>query len=459
MLEDRIRDLLVGARADARRQGLDAEFLFHRERSGLVRLGNSAVSLATSEELSRLDVSVQDGRKIGQFGLNADIRSAGQLSDALSRALESCREALPKDYNPLFGAVEEGVDDSTGFDPALENLSPETKIDFCAGIIRAIGSRGDYDFSGSWSTGSTEVYYISTANDREAYRRLTDGKLVLVLKSRKARWELEVERSQKKALDISPAGMIEELQRFIPLYEGNGGYRAPVGRQRVLFGPHAAAELVFLSRWGGFLGRAWEEGRAFTAGMKPGDTLFSDLVTIADDPANPDVFSMPFDFNGRRRRRFLMVEKGVFRGLLYDSTTAARYGKKPTGHDLASLDLELATGDGKPGLEEAADFAGEALYIPHLHYVGMPDPAKGVFTGSSRFNALRVAGGRFVAPLVSTRITDTLPSVLSHVTAISRVSVSQNQSSTYDRRSPEAYSVPEWLLCDEVRISDVAESF
>ena len=81
MLEDRIRDLLVGARAEARRQGLDAEFLFHRERSGLVRLGNSAVSLATSEELSRLDVSVQDGRRIGQFGLNADIRGPDTVTD------------------------------------------------------------------------------------------------------------------------------------------------------------------------------------------------------------------------------------------------------------------------------------------------------------------------------------------------------------------------------------------
>ncbi len=57
MLEERIRGLLAGARAEARRQGLNAELLFHRERSSLVRLGNSSVSLCTSETLSRLDVS------------------------------------------------------------------------------------------------------------------------------------------------------------------------------------------------------------------------------------------------------------------------------------------------------------------------------------------------------------------------------------------------------------------
>jgi predicted Zn-dependent protease len=89
----------------------------------------------------------------------------------------------------------------------------------------------------------------------------------------------------------------------------------------------------------------------------------------------------------------------------------------------------------------------------------MPDPTKGMFTGSSRFNAMRIKDGEFVAPMFSTRVTDTVPSVLSNVVAISSRSVSQNESSTYGRRAPEAMSVPEYLLCDNIRITDVADSF
>ncbi len=100
MLEDRIRNLLLEARTYARKNGINAEFVFHRERSSLIRLGNSAIALATAEELSRLDISVQDGRRVGAVSLTADINSSAQLKSALTAAVESCRHALPKDYDP-----------------------------------------------------------------------------------------------------------------------------------------------------------------------------------------------------------------------------------------------------------------------------------------------------------------------------------------------------------------------
>jgi predicted Zn-dependent protease len=82
-----------------------------------------------------------------------------------------------------------------------------------------------------------------------------------------------------------------------------------------------------------------------------------------------------------------------------------------------------------------------------------------MFTGSSRFNAQRVEKGEFTAPLLSSRVTDTVPNVLSHVVAMSSRAVAVIQSSTDGRRTPEAFSVPEYILCDNVRISDVADSF
>lgn len=459
MLDSRTRDLLLAARNQARQRGLNAEFSLHRERSGLIRLGNSAVALSTHEELTRLDVSVQDGRKVGSFGILAEVASADQLADALRQAEENCAAALPKDYDPIFAVIQESTDDERGFDPALESLSAQAKTDICASVIKALKPRGSYDFSGSWSSGSVELYHVTTANDNESYRRLTDGRLVIVLKEQNKKWELQVERSQTRAGAFSADDIIAEFDRLLPVYESRPGFKTQVGRQRVLFGPQAVASLLQLAVWSGFHGRGWEEGRAFTSGRKPGEKLFSELITICDDPDNPLVFSMPFDFNGFRRRRFTVVEKGVFKALFYDSQTAARYGRQPTGHDLSAWDLVLETGTGPAGLDAALRLAGDAIYIPHLHYIHMPDPSKGLFTGSSRFNAMRVEGGRFIAPILSSRITDAIPSVLSDVVAVSSRAVCQNESATYDRRAPEAMSVPEWLLCDNVRISDVADSF
>ncbi|MFO7676696.1 MAG: metallopeptidase TldD-related protein [bacterium] len=459
MIDNKTRELITRARDEARKAGLNVELQLHREQSSLIRLGNSSVALSTHEELTRLDVSAQDGRKVGSFSLTAEIVSADQLREAVGHAVENCRAALPKDYDPIFGAVEEAVDDSSGYDPALETLSPEAKTELCAAVIKAVKPRGRYDFSGSWSTGSAEMYYTTTANDRECYRRLTDGRFVLVLKEQDRKWELQVELTQKKAGAFAADEVIARFDALLPVYEKNQGHAAAPGRQRVLFGEQAIAQLVSLAIWGGFIGRSWEEKRSWTAGNKPGDKILADAITITDDPTNLHVFGMPFDFSGRRRRPFPIVERGVLRGLFYDSATAARYGRQPTGHDLGSSDIVLATGDGPAGLEAARQFAGDALYIPHLHYIHMPDPTKGLFTGSSRFNAMLIKGGKFTAPLFSTRVTDTSPSVFNNVVAMSSLAVAQNESGTYGRRTPEAMAVPEWLLCDNVRISDVADSF
>ncbi|MBN2465148.1 hypothetical protein JXD38_05955 [candidate division WOR-3 bacterium] len=459
MLEKRIRDLLLEARDKARKQKLDAEFNFHRERSSLIRLGNSSVALSTFEELSRLDVVVQEGRKSGAYSLTSDITSSAQLDEALAIAATNCKAALAKDYEPIFGVVEEAVDDSTGFDPALETLSPVAKTELCKKVVDAVKPMGKYDFSGSWSSGSTEMYYISTANDKEAFRRLTDGRFTMVLKEQEKKWELQAERTQKKSGDFTADDVIAEFKAMLPVYEKNPGYKTSIEHQRVMFGPEAVSELLGLSIWGGFIGRMWEEKRAFTSNLKPGDRLFPEGVTIADDPTNPNVFGMPFDLKGHRRHPRVICDKGILKEILYDSATAARYKRQPTGSDLGNDDFCMSGGTAPAGIDAGRKLAKDALYIPQLHYIHMPDPTKGMFTGSSRFNARLIKDGEFTAPLLSSRVTDTIPSVFKGIVAISSRTIPWNVSSTYDRRSPTAMSIPEYIICDNVRISDVADSF
>jgi predicted Zn-dependent protease len=459
MLEQRIRNLLLDARGRARKQAIDAEFNFHRERSSLIRLGNSSVALSTFEELSRLDVTVQQGRKTGTYSLTSDITSLDQLVEVLTFAANNCRAALDKDYDPIFGVVEESVDDSSGFDKALEDLSPVAKTELCKRVVDAVKPGGKYDFSGSWSTGSTEMYYLTTANDKEAYRRLTDGRFTMVLKEQDKKWELQVERTQKRAGGFSADDVIAEFGEMLPIYEKSPGYKTEIGRQRVMFGPEAVANLLGLTIWGAFVGRMWEEKRAFSSNLKPGDRLFPESVTITDDPTNPDVFGMPFDLKGHRRQRRMICDKGILTCLLYDSSTAAKYKRQPTASDLGNDDFCFGPGTAPAGIEAGRKLAKDALYIPHLHYIHMPDPTKGMFTGSSRFNARLVKNGEFTAPLLSSRVTDTIPQVFSGIIAVSSRTTPWNVSSTYDRRQPTAVSIPEYIVADGVRISDVAASF
>ena len=102
---------------------------------------------------------------------------------------------------------------------------------------------------------------------------------------------------------------------------------------------------------------------------------------------------------------------------------------------------------------------GKILCIPALHYLNLPNANKGIFTGGSRFNALLIEDGEIISPIFSTRITDSFQNVFKNVSVISKKPDSINLSNTYGRRSPVATSVPSYIVAQNVKITDCAESF
>ncbi len=457
MIDNNIKDIIIEARDEARKQGITAAFFLHREDSNLIRLGNSSVALSTSEELTRFSVEVVNGRRVGAYSINADVNSLDIVMSALNRANENCLESPELDYQPIPSEVEEEIADYSGYDPQMISLTAEDKTTVCSKIIKSMPDK--YSFSGSWSSGETEIFLATTKNDNCAYRKLSDGVLKIVMKNNIAGWEIAVDQTGKNRADFCTDTAVNSINALLPIYENNPGYKTIIGKQPVIFGPDAIAEMLTMALWGGFIGRYWEEKRAYTSSNTFGDMIFASSVNIIDDPKSADTFNYPFDFAGRKRDTFEFVKNGAFTGLIYDNATAAKYGKKPTGHDIDTMDIVFSAGDATPGLANALAQVNDTIYIPQLHYLHLPDPTRGQITGSSRFNAMQVKNGEVVAPLLSTRVTDTIPAIFSNITAISAKSVPVNISSTYGRRSPEVISVPEYIICSEVRISDVADSF
>jgi predicted Zn-dependent protease len=144
---------------------------------------------------------------------------------------------------------------------------------------------------------------------------------------------------------------------------------------------------------------------------------------------------------------------------MYDSSTSARFNKPLTGHTIGSVSLVMHTGNDSAEILEAVKDYDKVLFIPALHYLNIPNPAQGIFTGSSRFNAVLIEKGKIIGPIFSSRVTDSFSNVFSNITRISSQSNSVNLSNTYGRRMPVAYSVPEYLVAEKVKITDSADSF
>ena len=457
MLDATIRMNLMQVRDEAADEGIQATLKLYHEKSHLMRIGNNSVSLNTSEDLMRLDVDVTDGRKQGSQTYLGAIKDMDTVRSILNAAREKARMASPKTYDPIHDEVETAISEDSQFDQELADIDPGMKAEAYREIIETLG--GQYNFSGSWSSGSIEVYLLTTTNRNEVYHRGTDQLFSVVLKHPQAKWELTHNQTGWRASDFSVDKTINILSKLIPLYEENDGFKVEPGEYTVIFGARALSEIIGMAVYTGLAGRGWEEKQSWTSKNNPGDIILGETISIVDDPTNPETFMFGFDMTGRKRSIFPLVENGEFVNLMYDSGTAAKYGKKPTGHDTGSPSIVMDTGFGSEDPLEAVKDMGRVLYIPAIHYMNIPNRSKGIFTGSSRFNAVLVENGKIVSPIFSSRLTDSFQNVLGNVKIISSVSESVNESNTYGRRAPVATSVPSYVVSEGVKITDSAESF
>jgi predicted Zn-dependent protease len=457
MLDSRTRDAVVSVRNAAEAEGIHATLTVHHEKSHLMRIGNNSVSLNTLEDLTRLDILVTNGRRQATHTHMGTIDGPEIVRRALYTAVEKSKVATPKTYDPIPDRVEETIEESSQFDPALADLDPGLKADAYREIIRRLGQ--GYNFSGAWSSGLTELFVVTTGSPHTLFHRGTDQLFSVVLKHPEKKWELNHTQTGWRASDFRAEKTVDALGKLLPVYEEHEGFRVEPGDYTVLFGADAVSEIIGTAVWTGLFGRSWEEKQSWTAQQSIGDRILGDNITLTDDPADPLTFMFGFDGTGRRRKRFPLIVKGILSGLMYDGSTAARYGKQPTGHDTNSPSLVVATGSGPACPMEAAKNLGRVLYIPALHYMNIPSRSKGIFTGSSRFNAVLVEDGEVVSPIFSSRITDSFGNVLSNVKVLSSEAESVNGSNTYGRRSPVSMSVPSYIISGGVKITDCAESF
>lgn len=454
-MEDKDRDAILQARDRAAAKGISALYRMHREKSHLIRIGNNSVSLNTGEDLTRLDVVVLDGRREGAYTMMGDISNPATVEKALQAAVDKAAVATPKAYEPIERIVEDNFEEKVQYDPNLENLDSRVKAETYRDIINRAGD--GFNYSGSWSSGSTEIFLACTANDKLAWRIGTDQQFSCVLKEPEEKWELASFQTGWQAGDVTAEKSVTEFSRLLPVCQ-QPGFRVEPGRYTVVLGSQALAEILQMLLWTGLNGRSYEEKEGWTSGNAMGDKILSDKITIIDDPLEMKAFRFGFDLNGMVRRHFPFVKQGRLTNLFYDIDTAGKYGRKPTPHKV-SAGIVMSPGDGPESPFDAARKMGRALYIPALHYIHIPNKSKGLFTGSSRFSAVLLENGEAVSPIFSSRITDTFQNVLGHVELLSPVSVSANISSTYDRRMPEAFAVPSYMISTGVKITDSADSF
>lgn len=180
------------------------------------------------------------------------------------------------------------------------------------------------------------------------------------------------------------------------------------GEYDVVLLPYAVDEIMMFFGWFGFNAQALQEGRSFLEG-KIGEKLFDEKITLVDDAQNAKL-PFPFDWEGVAKQRVVLVEDGVAKGVVYDSFTAHKEGKKSTGHSarFAPFPSDMILHPGMHTLEELISSLDKGIFVTRLHYTNIVHPKLLVFTGLTRDGTFFVEKGRIKYPLCNLRFTQNL---------------------------------------------------
>ena len=160
-----------------------------------------------------------------------------------------------------------------------------------------------------------------------------------------------------------------------------------------------------------------------------GRQVFTDAITLEDNAFHSPGEGIPFDYEGMPRKRVTLIDKGVFKGAVYDRETAARWGQECTGHALPQpnsigpIPSNLVLAAGNDSYEDILAGTERGVLVTQFHYVNLIDPRTLLLTGMTRNGTFLIEGGRIKRPLKNLRFTESVVQALNRVDGVSRDAV------------------------------------
>jgi len=193
------------------------------------------------------------------------------------------------------------------------------------------------------------------------------------------------------------------------------------GRYDVIFDPYPFANLLNIVMDSASIFSV-EAGFSFFTG-KLNKRVASNLVTLVDDGRMPRCLSSSkCDAEGVPTRRNVVIEKGVLKTYLHNTSTAKKYGVKTTANAglLAPKPWNAILEKGKHKEEELFKEVKKGLYITNLWYTRFQNYERGDFSTIPRDGIFLVEKGEIKKSLKGIRLSDNMLRMLQNLAGISR---------------------------------------
>ena len=162
-----------------------------------------------------------------------------------------------------------------------------------------------------------------------------------------------------------------------------------------------------------------------------GKKVASEEVTLVDDPTMPSTSQRAFDHEGVPTKRTVMIDRGVLKTYLHDTSTAKRFKTKTTGNagpyvpigfdpPAAPLPIHPVLEPGDLSVEEMIADTKNGLYLNNTWYTRYQSYSRGDFSTIPRDAILKIEDGRIVGAVKSIRVSDNMLTLWKNIDAVSK---------------------------------------
>jgi predicted Zn-dependent protease len=397
----------------------EAEVLVTAEDAALTRFANSEIHQNVAETNIAVNLRFCAGRRVA-------VASTGRTDDDGLRAIVERAAAIARtceeleDWGGLPGPDGDGRLDglAAGYAEATAGATPEFRAEAVRAVIGAADAAGVLAF-GSLATSREGVAVANSAGIRAAGERTVAQLLTVHMSPDGGTGYAEAAATDVTTIDAAAIGREAAAKARATEHPVS----LPPGDYPVVLEEYAVVDVVDMLGYLGFSALAVQEGRSFS---EPGRRIGTDLVTIVDDGADPAGLPMAFDFEGVRKQRVALVERGICRDVAYDAQTAARAGRRSTGHGLPApntygpLPINMLMTPGETPRDDLVAGLDRGLLVTRFHYTNPVHPKLAIVTGMTRDGTFLVEGGRIVGPVRNLRYTQSYLDALAGVTAVGR---------------------------------------
>ena len=357
-----------------------------------------------------------NGKKVGIATGNDITRDAINL--LIEKAGELCKY---QEENPQFAGLvlSPRAAPSNGYIDSTAKYSAESRAT-AVSIFGAIASAEKLKVSGMFETSQTELIVANSLGTRQS-GKASEAKISVTLSD-----------------DITRAGFAQAFARDVAQIDYEGiAIRAiqkaympqrPIslepGKYTVILDPEAVADFLLFLGFLGFGGKGLVTRRSFMA-EKIGTQIMSDKISIYEDPHNPEIEYIGFDYEGVPRRRVPLIEKGFGKGVVNDSYYGNLNGSGSTGNALrpgnnfGPYPVAMTIEPGTQTLEQIMASCDRAIWITHFWYLNYLNPMMTTVTGTTRDGTFLIEDGKLKSPIVDMRVSQSMLEAFSNVEAIS----------------------------------------